>query len=57
MRVGVLFSLLIAGMLVCQGCSTIGASFGGMAKGFQYGIKKDLEQAKEADAWIRENLW
>ena len=49
-------SLLIAvltGVLFLVGCETLK----GAANGTTEGAKKDFEQAKKIDSWLRDELW
>ena len=45
-------------MIIClsislQGCETVK----GASHGFKEGFKKDIENSKGLDAWMKENLW
>ena len=46
-----IFVLLMA--FIVTGCNTVEHA----AKGAQHGMKKDWENFKGADGWIKENMW
>jgi len=45
--------LLLVFSVVALGCNTIE----GVARGAKDGIKKDWEAGKNADSWVKENMW
>ena len=46
---GVIFFILSIFLILSSGCETV--------KGAFQGAKKDFQSVKEADDWMRKNLW
>jgi len=52
-----LLFMLAVFIISIAGCETVKGTVKGLAAGATEGVKKDWQTLREADAWMRENLW